>query len=102
MAEQTKRAELWSEVEHIAQEWQVSLKIGYPLIPLLDLQPLWNSAVAGGIHIKDRLRLEAQGHENLLLKVEIARLKRELELVTGNMRFPASTERRRIDRRRAN
>ena len=92
------RADFWNEVEIIGKQWQESMRTGYPLIPLLDLQPLWNSAVKVGTHPMDRLRLESLGHENLLLKAENARLKRQLEQVTSTTDIP-QLERRRTERR---
>lgn len=95
MTEQTKRAELWNEVELIGAQWQASLQTDYPLIPLNALLPLWNSAVTTGMSAFDRMRLESQGHEVLLLKTEVQRLRRELARVTGEVRFPEGTDRRR-------
>ena len=94
------RADFWNEVEIIGKQWQDSMCIGFPLIPLLDLQPLWNSAVKVGTHPMERLRLETLGHENLLLKAENARLKRQLEQTTSTARIPPN-ERRRNERRAA-
>ena len=95
------RADFWNEVELIGQRWQESLNTGYPLIPLLDLLPLWQSAIKVGTDPHDRLRMETQGYELLLLKAENQRLKRQLEHATGAANIPAN-ERRRIERRRAN
>ena len=94
------RADFWSEVEIIGKQWQESMCTGYPLIPLLDLLPLWNSAVKVGIHPLDRLRLETLSHENLLLKAENQRLRRQLEQITNSPHNPPN-ERRRVERRRA-
>ena len=100
MSGMVTRADFWNEVEVIGKQWQDSMHTGYPLIPLLDLQPLWNSAMKVGTHPMDRLRLETLGHENLLLKAENQRLRRQLELVTRPA-GSSESERRRSERRRA-
>ena len=100
MSGMVTRADFWSEVEIIGKQWQESMCTGYPLIPLLDLLPLWQSAVKVGIHPLDRLRLETLSHENLLLKAENQRLRHQLEQITRAAQIPTN-ERRRVERRRA-
>ena len=94
------RADFWNEVEILGKTWQDSMRTGYPLIPLLDLQPLRNSAVKVGTHPLDRLRLETLSHENLLLKAENQRLRRELENITSAAHL-STNNRRHHERRRA-
>lgn len=102
MTEQITPLDLWNAVELISKRWQHSLNTQYLLIPLRELQPLWNKAVGTArMEPRERLRLEAQGHENVLLKAEIQRLKQQLELITRAAGNPA-TERRRNERRRSN
>lgn len=90
MTVQIKRAELWGEVEMLAQQWQESLRLDYPLIPLL---PLWNSAAGAGVSSLERLLMESHGTENLLLKAEVQRLRRQLERVTGDVSFATNNAR---------
>ena len=95
------QGDFWSEVEVIGRKWQESLLTGYPLIPLNDLRPLWNSAVNAGGGSMERMRLESHALEVVLLKAENTRLKRELAVITRAAEIPhLHLERRRTERRR--
>jgi hypothetical protein len=83
MSEQITPSKLWDAIEVAAKHSQDTLRVGFPLIPLAELRPFWNSAVGARIDSTASPRLDTQGDEVQLLKAEIQRLTRELEQVTG-------------------
>ena len=90
MSEQITLSKLWDAVEVAAKRSQDTLRVGFPLIPLSELRPLWNSAVGACINAADSPHLATQDDELLLLKAEIQRLTRELEQVAGTAQVSAS------------
>ena len=99
MAEQIERKDLWLEVERIAANWSESLGVAHPTFPLERLRPLWNSNHR--LMANDHQKLEALARENMLLKFELAQIKRQLERVSGDG-TTGSANRRRSDRRARN
>lgn len=78
MNDPMQRSELWEEVERTAALWTTSIGVTYPVIPVEHLRPLWNSAAAGAMTQRDRLRYEAAMTETLLLKTQNTQLRNEV------------------------
>lgn len=79
MSQEIYRPALWVEVERVSALWTESLGAPYPVIPLDQLRPLWNSVAAFGMSQRDRLRHDAALAESLYLKQQNVQLRNEVQ-----------------------